>query len=215
MARLHGRPAYFISRTNAPAGVNTWMRWFSRSATHRLPCGVDRRGRAPPGTCRARCPCRPTGARNLPSLSNFSTRASPLAPGVCPCDTNTSPLAAIATSVGWLSLRDAGGLVPLPRLALGAQRQQQLAGRSSLVDHVRTHVGGPDVALRVHLDAVRPREHAAAEGAHERAVRIELVERFLAARQHDQVAGARRTPPTPWPPSSTPAGSVNAVGATT
>ena len=39
-------------------------------------------------------------ARNLPSLSNLSTRASPLAPGVCPCETNTSPLAAIAMSVG-------------------------------------------------------------------------------------------------------------------
>ena len=43
-------------------------------------------------------PWPPHCVRNFPALSNLRTRASPLAPGVCPCATKMSPFAATATS---------------------------------------------------------------------------------------------------------------------
>ena len=131
IAMLHGRPANFISRTNAPVGVNTWMRWFSRSATHRLPCGSMASPCATwnlPGSL----PLPPHCARNLPSLSNFSTRASPLAPGVCPCETNTSPLAAMATSVGWFSLREPAASFHSPASPFVPSVSRTLPVRSTL-----------------------------------------------------------------------------------
>ena len=118
---------------------------------------------------------------NSPRLLYFITRLLPSS--LWPSAMNTSPFAATATSLGevkWFG--------SLPLFSGRAEGHQHLACRAEFDDMVApvvtcgnvavAHgVGHPDVAVCVHVDSMRPDEHAAAEGIDQVSVRIELRDR--------------------------------------
>jgi hypothetical protein len=81
-----------------------------------------------------------------------------------------------------------GGLVPLARLTLRADRQQHLSGWIQLHHGVSADVSRPEIAVAIDLQPVRAGEHAIAERAHEPAVLVELEEGLRPARQDIDVS---------------------------
>ena len=104
-----------------------------------------------------------------------------------PLDDEDVAVAGDGDIVRLIELPRAGRLVPLARFAFGSERQQDLALWIELHDDVRADVGGPDVSVRVDPHAVRPGEEAVTERSDERARRIELEERLLAAREDEHM----------------------------
>src|SRR4051794_12815219 len=78
--------------------------------------------------------------------------------------------------------------MPLAGVALDAEHHFDPPGGIELVDHVRRHVGGPDIVLGIDPQPMRALEQPVAEAADEMTVRIEFHQRHRPAMDDEDVA---------------------------